>query len=216
MENKHLTEKESLALITDMINKTKQSFHDTGFGPLLWGCVITICGLLSYLEQEFNFKLPFDHWSLVLVAVVPQVWHSISQGKKQTAKTYNDIALDYTWIAFGISMGIIAFVVNGLVFDIPKTEAYVTARQNFRIGNHITGFYLIIYAIPTFITGGIMKFKPMLFGGILCWALALASVWTNYKYDMLFTAVAATCAWLIPGIIINANYRKLKKAHGNV
>jgi hypothetical protein len=58
-----------------------------------------------------------------------------------------------------------------------------------------------------------MKFKPMLYGGIVCWVLALASNFTNIKIDMLFTAIATTTAWLIPGLILNAKYRKAKQAN---
>jgi hypothetical protein len=57
MENKPMTEQESLKLITDMINKTKASFHETGFGPIMWGIVITLCGLLSYLIIGYWYLL---------------------------------------------------------------------------------------------------------------------------------------------------------------
>ncbi len=212
MTNKEeFTEKESLQLITDMINKTKQSFHDTGFGPIMWGCVITLCALSTFLSIHFDFKLPFDVWTLTLVAIVPQIIFSIREAKLKKVKTYNDVAMDFTWISFGISMGILAMVVNSMVTDISTNiPNYMEVRGTFRLNNHITGIYLIIYAIPTFITGGIMKFKPMLLGGIICWLLAIISVFTNGKIDMLLTAIAATCAWLIPGLIINAKYRKAK------
>jgi uncharacterized protein with PQ loop repeat len=214
MENKPMTEQESLKLITDMINKTKASFHETGFGPIMWGIVITLCGLLSYFKEVYGFTLGFDHWLLVLIALIPQIWYSINQSKKIKAKSFNDIALDFTWIAYGITIGLIAFVISGIGTDL-KTNFpnYMQVRGDFRFSNHYTGFYLILYGIPTFITGGIMKFKPMIIGGIVCWILALVSIYTNYKEDMLLTAIAATAAWLIPGIILNNLYRKSKKAH---
>jgi uncharacterized protein with PQ loop repeat len=156
----------------------------------------------------------FDHWLLVLIALIPQIWYSINQSKKIKAKSFNDIALDFTWIAYGITIGLIAFVISGIGTDL-KTNFpnYMQVRGDFRFSNHYTGFYLILYGIPTFITGGIMKFKPMIIGGIVCWILALVSIYTNYKEDMLLTAIAATAAWLIPGIILNNLYRKSKKAH---
>ncbi len=213
VQQENFDEKESLRLITDMINKTKQSFHETGFGPIMWGAVVTLCGLTTYLSIEFNFKLPFDVWSLVLLAIIPQVIYSIREGRKRGAKSYNDIAMDFTWIAFGISMGVMALVVNSMVADYTAIPNILQVRGDFRLSSHFTGFYLIIYAIPTFITGGVMKFMPMLIGGIVCWVLAGLSVFTNYKIDMLFTAIAATVAWLVPGLILNVKYRKAKAAH---
>jgi hypothetical protein len=212
--NEEFTEKESLQLITDMINKTKQSFHDTGFGPIMWGFVVTLCAFATFLSLQFDLILPFDIWILTIVAIVPQIIYSIRESKLKKVKTYNDVAMDFTWISFGISMGILAVVINSMISDITTTiPNYMEVRGTFRLNNHITGIYLIIYAIPTFISGGIMKFKPMLFGGVLCWLLAIVSAFTNGKMDMLLTAIAATCAWLIPGLIINARYRKAKLAN---
>jgi hypothetical protein len=209
----NFSEVDSLKLITEMINKTKQSFHDTGFGPIMWGSVVTFCALVSFCSYQFNFKLPFDIWLLVFVAIVPQVIYSFNESKRKKVKTYNDIALDFTWIAFGITMFVIGFAINFLVKDYSSIPNIVTVRGDFRLSNHFTAFYLMIYAIPTFITGGIMKFKPMIWGGVLCWVLAIVSCFTDSKLDMLFTAIAATCAWLIPGLLINKHSRERNKAN---
>ena len=63
---KQLSEKESLQLITDMIQKVKNSYHDKGVGPLLWGTVVAIASFVSYLQMEYDFKLHFDIWLIVL------------------------------------------------------------------------------------------------------------------------------------------------------
>ena len=63
---KILTEKESLELISQMINKAKNSYHDSGIGPILWGSVIALCSLVTFLQIRFDFPLPFDIWYLTL------------------------------------------------------------------------------------------------------------------------------------------------------
>jgi FtsH-binding integral membrane protein len=216
MSNKeNFSEQDSLKLITEMINKTKESFHDTGFGPIMWGTVISICGIVSYLSFQFDFVLPFNLWWLSVLALVPQVLFSIRESKRKQVKSYNDIAMDYTWISFGICIGILSFVINAIAADLIKSiPNYLDVRGSFRFYNHTSAFYLMLYGIPTFITGGIMKFKPMLFGGIICWVLALVSIFTENKIDMLLIAVAAIVAWLIPGLILNKQYRAAK--NGNV
>jgi hypothetical protein len=197
-----------------MINKTKQSFHETGFGPIMWGSVITICSLITFCSIQFNFELPFDIWLLTLVALIPQIIYSINESKRKTVKTYNDIAMDYTWIAFGISIFVLTFALNSIAYDLKNSiPNYMTIRGDFRFSNHTTAFHLLIYAIPTFITGGVMKFKPMLFGGILCWALAVLSNFTSMKMDMLLMAIGVISAWVIPGLMLNAKYRKQKTAN---
>ena len=74
MEEHKMTEKESLELISKMINKAKNSYHDSGIGPILWGSVITLCSLVTYFQIRFQFKLPFDIWLLTLIAIVPQIF----------------------------------------------------------------------------------------------------------------------------------------------
>jgi hypothetical protein len=212
-EEKNLTQEESLKLITDMINKTKQSMHDTGFLPIMWGAVTATCGILQYLQTKFNFSIGFQIWNLVFLAFIPQIWYTIKENKERGAKTYNDIAMDYAWTAFGISMGLCSFVIAYFVKDysnIPNIKDHV---GDFRLSNHFAGFFLILYAIPTFITGGIMKIKTMVVGSIICWVLAAASVFTNLQEDNLLLGIAGICAWLIPGLVINNQYRKIKKSN---
>jgi hypothetical protein len=210
----HFNEQESLKLITDMINKTKQSFHETGFGPIMWGSVIAICSLVTFCSIQFDFTLPFDIWLLTLVALIPQIIYSINEGKRKTVKTYNDIAMDYTWSAFGISILLLSLTINVIAADLKVSiPNYMQVRGDFRFFNHTTALHLLIYGIPTFITGGIMKFKPMLYGGILCWVAAIISNFTSMKTDMLLMALAVIVAWLIPGLFLNAKYRKLKASN---
>ena len=71
---------------------------------------------------------------------------------------------------------------------------------------------MMLYGLPTFITGGVFKFKPMIFGGLVCWILAIAALFTSFATAMLFMAVCGLVAWLIPGIILWNRYEKQKAA----
>jgi len=87
MENQErtLTEKESLALITQMINKAKDSFYDTGLSSILWGCVIAFCSLEKLAEIQFGYRLPFDIYLLTFVAIIPQIFISLQEKKYKKA-----------------------------------------------------------------------------------------------------------------------------------
>ncbi|HWR32676.1 MAG TPA: hypothetical protein VN451_04095, partial [Chitinophagaceae bacterium] len=65
-QEKTLSEKESIALIATMINKAKDSYHNTGIGSIMWGVVIAVCSLVKLAEVHFHFKLPFDIYLLTL------------------------------------------------------------------------------------------------------------------------------------------------------
>lgn len=210
------SERESLALITEMIGKAKDSYHDTGIAAIMWGSVIAFCSLIKVSELHFNYKLPFDIFLLTFVAVIPQILLSYKERKKQTVRTYNQVALDYTWTVFGIAVFLMVFVTNAVFAKLGAfNEAYVssTGKQDFfRFSEFTAALFLIIYGIPTFITGAVMKFKPMLLGGIVCWAASLVSLFTPVKIDLLLTALSAGVAWLIPGIILFKKHLQRKAA----
>jgi hypothetical protein len=219
---KQLTEKESLNLIAMMITKAKDSYRDTGVGAIMWGSVIAVCSLVTLAEMQFNFKLPFDIYWLTILAIVPQIFISIREKKERKVKTYDDIYMDYLWLGFGISIALMIFIVNN-VFKawVPVDIEYnkLTGHDaSFRFREFIAPLFLLLYGIPTFVTGAACKFKPMLWGGLLCWACCIITIYTTIKIDLLLTAFSAVFAWLIPGIIMEREYRKAKRglAQANV
>lgn len=217
MAEEKMTEQESFLLIQQMINKAKNSYHDTGIGPILWGSVITFCSLVTYFKIEYKFELPFDIWWLTLIAIVPQIFISIREGKLNKAKRYDDKVIDSVWIAFGISIFMLNFINNKIIETLnPIFQFYIDSkggRPDWDYGSHLTGFLLMLYAIPTFVTGACRNLKPMFWGGIICWICCIISIYTKIKMDMLLMATAAIFAWLIPGIILWVRYKKRTAAN---
>ncbi len=212
---KQLTEKESLDLIAMMINKAKDSYHDTGIGAIMWGTIIAVCSLVKLAEIHFEFKLPFDIYWLTILAVVPQIFITIREKKERKVKSYDEIYMDYLWLAFGISIFLMIFITSA-VFNVwePVAAEYTQLaghRPAFKFREFIAPLFLLLYGIPTFVTGAACKFKPMLWGGLLCWVCCIITVFTTIKIDLLLTAFSAVVAWLIPGIIMEKEYRKAKK-----
>lgn len=212
-----MTEQESFLLIQQMINKAKNSYHDTGIGPILWGSVITICSLITYFKIEYKFKLPFDIWFLTLIAIVPQIFISIRESRMNKVKRYDDKVVDSVWIAFGISIFMLSFINAKIIETLnPVFRLYIDTkggRPDWDYGSHMNSFFLMLYAIPTFVTGACRNLKPMFWGGIICWICCIISIYTKIKVDMLLTAIAAIFAWLIPGIILWVRYKKRNAAN---
>ena len=214
-QEKKLSERESLQLITQMINKAKNSYHATGIGAMMWGAVVAVCALVKLSEIHFDYRLPFDIYLLTLVAIIPQVFITIKEKKEQKVKSYDDVYMDYLWLGFGITIFLLIHVVNN-VFEVwgPVASEYKLLTGNpsaFHFSEFITPLFLILYGMPTFVTGAACKFKPMLWGGLLCWVCSVITVYTNVKIDLLLTAVSAFFAWFIPGILMEKEYQKAKK-----
>jgi hypothetical protein len=213
LEEKQLTEKESLALITQMISKAKDSYHDTGVGAMMWGAVVAICSLVKLSEIHFDYRLPFDIYLLTLVAVIPQIFITIREKKERKVKSYDDAFMDYLWLGFGICIFLMIFIVNAVFHGLQPLAAEYRAlggQSGFRLSEYIASLFLVLYGMPTFVTGAACKFKPMLWGGLLCWVCCVLAIFTSIKIDLLLTAFSAVAAWFIPGLIMEKEYRLYK------
>lgn len=199
MQEEKFSPQESLNLISETINKVKTSYHDTGIGPILWGCVVTVCSIVSFYANLHKIYWLYAVWSLTIVAVVPQIIISAKERKQRKFVSFVDVASGAIWTTFGFSMMVLSILENVL-------------RAKYNWGMH-SAVYMLVYGMPTIITGIICKVKPMLIGGILCWVFAIVSAFIPYPYPLLFMAASAIVAWLIPGLILNAKYRKHKAAN---
>lgn len=209
-----LSERQSLDLITQMINKAKDTCHDTGITAIMWGTVIAVCSLVRLSELQFGYRLPFDIFLLTFVAVIPQIYFSVREKKQRKVKTYDDGFMDALWIGFGISIFLMIYITSSMYrqWD-PAAEGYQKLTGNvypFRLYEFNSSLFLLLYGLPTFVTGVSMKFKPMLWGGLFCWVCCLLTIYTSLKIDLILLALSAVFAWLVPGIIMEKEYRKAK------
>jgi hypothetical protein len=67
---------------------------------------------------------------------------------------------------------------------------------------------LILYGMPTFLSGVILKFKPLMVGAVCCWTLAIISPFINVQYQLLLIAGAVIAAWIIPGYLLKRKFKK--------
>jgi hypothetical protein len=192
---KQLTEEESLQLITRMINKAKNDYVDTGIGALMWGSIITFCGLITFANYWWKIEGLNNIWWLTAIAIIPQLIISYKERKRKRFKTYSDDAMGGIWLSFAITLFLLTLYTN--LYQVPNANS----------------LFIIVYGIPTFATGFARRFTPMLIGGVACWVFAIAAMYVPFPYSMLLTAGAALLAWFIPGLILRRRYRKAKEQH---
>lgn len=195
MEEEHITHQQRLALIESMINKAKNQFSENGFAYLLWGWVILFCSLSQFILQYLlHYPKHYLVWGLTWVAVIIQLVNSSKKGRKKRVKTYTDGIIGYVWLAFVIMM-----LLTGLM------AAALLRPEQVYIGNIII---LILYGMPTLLSGIILQFNPLVRGGIGCWILAVTAVFIPHNYVILLIAAAVIIAWIIPGYLLRSKYKK--------
>ena len=181
---------QSLLLINEMIGKAKRSYTTKGIASMVWGALIILCSMVTWVRVKFNWNIGFDIWSLLLIAMIFQIYFSIRERKDKNFVGHDEQTMAYVWGTFSICIFITSFYNNK--FDSESSTTLI----------------MMLYGIPTFITGGIFKFKPLIIGGIICWVLSIVSIYTSFATDILLMSTCGLCGWWIPGMILWNNYKK--------
>ena len=193
---KQLSPQESLDLIQSMINKTKNVVADDSFYFLLWGWLVFACCLIQfYLKVYLQFPQHYYVWFLMPVGGIISGVYGARQAKKTHVKSFVDESLDYLWIALGLAFMVLVAV------NIISGKAWETAFT----------YYILLYGIGTFITGRLLRFKPLVIGGLFNFVIAAVSVKFSYEYQLLVGALAILTSYIIPGHLLRIRYQKQSK-----
>ena len=189
--DQQFNEQNSLQLIESMINKAKNNFSESGTLYLLWGIVVFVCSMVQFVAIHFyNNQNAYYIWFLTWLVVIYQVIFLSRKAKKEKVKTYTADILKYVWICFAASMFLFIFILQ-------YQKAYYS----------INPAILVLYGLPTFLSGVILKFRPLIIGGISCWLLSFGSVFVPYDYQLLFICAAVLFAWIIPGYLLRIKFK---------
>ena len=195
MQEDNITQEQSLAIIESMINKARNQFSENGFAYLLWGWVVLACSSSQFILQYFmHYPKHYLVWMLTWVALIVQIIYSVKKEKRKVVKTYTDEIAGYVWMTF-----VIMLILAGTL------TSKALQPQLFYITNIII---LVMYGMPTFLSGIILKFKPLVLGGITCWALAIAAHFLPPDFTGLLITVAVITAWIVPGYLLRSRYKK--------
>ena len=197
-DEREFSGRDSIQLIESMINKAKNQFDENGHLYLLWGWVVFFCSTSQFILLHFlRYERHYLVWLCTWLVVIYQVIYLSRKRKHARVRTYTDEIIGYVWLAFVISMLLIAFILakGG------ATKVYTIINPAF----------LALYGIPTVLSGVILRFTPLKIGGLCCWLLSVAATFLRYDYQLLMIAAAMLVAWIIPGYLLSAKSRKSKQ-----
>jgi hypothetical protein len=192
-EEKLMTGEESLRIITEMINKTKTSISQSSFHLLFWGWLIFFCSLSEFILYRFtDFSNSWYVWFLVIPGVFVSMIYGFVKGRREKAHTYTEIIYMWTWLGLAFAIAVLC-VVQGK--EMASVDKYI----------------LVLVGLPTFISGFILKFKPLIIGGITFWIFALIANFSGPDISSLCMPVAIVTGYLVPGYLL-----KRKDCHGSI
>jgi hypothetical protein len=186
-EEKFLSPQESLQLITDVIAMTKENIKQNSFPFLLWGWLIAIASFsFFFLHQYTSTHLYFLPFPVLAITGVITTLIFYRNNISNSSISYLSNFLYKMWLVLGIAFFIVVFV------NIHQLHSPFT-------------YTLIIAAIGTLASGLVMKFQPLIIGGILFFIAAITSVYVSEEYKVLLHGVAIICGYLIPGYLLKSS-----------
>ena len=183
MEDK-LTHDDSLKIIAGMISTAKGNVSQGAFHMILWGWVVMIVSFSHFMLMKFQV---IDHpelvWLLMLPTLLVSLFVGFKKGNQASVTSHLDTIYMWLWFTFVITMALMIF------FLYEKWDI-------------ISPMVLMLAGYGTFLSGKIIRFKPMVYGGISFWIWALVAYFAGPYYGLLITSAGICTGYLIPGILL--------------
>ncbi|AMQ55402.1 hypothetical protein [Algoriphagus sanaruensis] len=186
---KQLSSSESLALITEMIQKAKkEAAGDGSFQLLLWGWVITLCNFGHYFLAKSRYEMPYIVWLAVIPALGWSFAHEFKKRKASRIKTHLDDLLGQLWVAVFGGMVIVLAFMPALAF-----------RHNPVI--------LLLAAVGVFVTGAIIKDNSVKLGGLVLFLGSIIGFLLPVDEQYLVAGIAMVFGYLVPGYLLKNKFK---------
>lgn len=193
MEDRHLTEKESLELITRMIKETQENTARYAAYPLLiWGYITLLISITIWFVLSRNstyYAIHFLWFALPAIAYPLTLYFNKKDERRMGTRNYIDRITGYIWMVLGFA----GFGVSAASFF-----------------NLLNVFFVIplLMSIGVTLTGSVSRFKPMIVLGGIGMALSFLTLFIPGVDRILIFAAIFAVMMVIPGHLFN---RQLKK-----
>ncbi len=175
-----------MEIIAEMITNTRRNVEDNSIFFILWGWLVLVSAVGHYtLMQYTDYQMPWIFWPILMpLGGILSGIAGYRISKKQRFRTHYDRTLEFVWGGFVVLMVFL------LVFMYLK--GYTSTYPMF----------MALYALGSFITGGVIKFRPLIWGAIACWILAVAALFADFPTQLILMAVSIIATYLIPGYML--------------
>jgi hypothetical protein len=183
-EEKTLTPLESMEVIMKAISRTKDNIRANSFYFLLWGWLIAIASFSFFILKVF-FGIFLHFVPFPILATLGGIITIVHYRKKRIVATESYVThfLKCMWVVLGIAFLIVVFI------NVSHNQAPFT-------------YTLLLAGIGTLASGWVMKFKPLIFGGVVFLVASIASVYVVPEYKSLLQGIAVISGYLVPGYLL--------------
>lgn len=187
-EEKNISHLESLHVIADAISRTKDNFRENSFYFLLWGWLITAASVAFFVLQQYTtihiFFVPFP--IAAATGGIITIARYLKYRSVAPTESYITYFLSRLWMVLGLNFVAVVFI------NVSQHQQPFT-------------YTLILAGIGTFVSGLVMKFRPMTIGGIICLISAMVIVYVPQEYRVLLHGAAIISGYLVPGYLLKGS-----------
>jgi len=191
MQENPLNEKESLELITRMIQNTQRKLERGAGAPMLiWGYATIVAAISVLVALALTSDYHYNYlWFLIpFIGIIGML---MRKKQPKEVRTYIDKVIEYIWIVLGVT----GFVLSVLSFFIWKLP--------------ILFFIIIIMGMGSVLTGLVVDFKQMTIGGIIGLIISIPHyLLSGYDMKTITFVLAFIAMYIIPGHILNYRAKK--------
>jgi len=193
MEKNNLTPEESFDIITKAISNFKMNYKEHAKIFLLWGWMLTLAGFSNFIilkilhgKEAYNLMGPFSfgNWALfALIGLIIQFFmlRQIDENKK--VYSYLDNYFIKLW-------------------QVTAASFFIAIILCMKLGIAPPPIMLLITGLATTTSGLLIKFRPLIIGGMAFFIFSIATTFVSNEYIALITSVAIFCGYVIPGYLL--------------
>jgi hypothetical protein len=185
--NQTMSAQESLDLISKSILATKHNWSEQSFFYYLWGVGIALACFLNYALIQLQIHSLIGYIWMAVIAIC--VGMSIYKGSQQNTNgsiTWEYELLTNVWKVIGVSFFITMFI-----------------SSKFNLSPSILS--LMLCGMGTTISGTTMKFKPLIYGGIVLFISSMICIFIPMNESLLVNGFALILGYLIPAKMLSKN-----------
>ena len=186
-----MTAEQSMKIIHEMINKARFNFSRGSFYFILWGFLLIGAGVYEFvMNKVIDSDLAYTAWPVIgVIGGILSFVYGARSGRGEPL-SHLDRVYSGIWITY---LATLVLFITGSVSQ----------------GVNPGGYIMVLTGLPTFLTGFVLRFRPLIYGGVGFWALGFMSLFIFDEYRSLIFAVSIAQGYLIPGFLM----RNLKEDH---
>ena len=187
-------EEQSLQVIKEMIQVSRQKLKSDGILFILWGWIMFIHYFILYAVRAFLLTNRLTKNLNLLVSILIPIGLGVTiyylYKQHRRAQTYIGISLRYIWFSMFVCLVLINLIQYNVLHEI-----------NFELQHPI---FMVVIAFAITVTGAIIRYKLIIAGGILFGISAYIASFLDLPDQLLIEAFAWLITFAIPGQILYA------------